>query len=480
MVPQPRVTASGPRALAIAALILAHAAAASPAPAAREEIVSFGRFGAVSVYHAAAAPSRVAIFVSGDGGWNQGVVSMARSLASMGALVMGVDIRRYLKALEAAPEKCSYPASDFEALSQFMQKRLGLPRYISPVLVGYSSGATLVYATLAQAPGATFRGGVSLGFCPDLPVTKPFCRGNGLEWDPGPKGRGVVFRPATTLEVPWVALQGTIDQVCDPKMTTTFVGRVPHGEIVLLPKVGHGYSVERNWMPQFRAAFERVASSADSASAGAPAAGAPLADLPITEIPASGESRGALVVWITGDGGFGVTDKGVTARLAARGYPVAVLNSLHYFWKPKSPEIGAEDLARMLRAYRAAWKKERFVLIGYSLGADVLPFLVNRLPPDLSDRVAGIVLLGPSHTAHFEFHLTDWLGSFKRKSDRPVLPEVERLRGRSILAFYGVEETDTIGPELAKGLARVIPLSGGHRIGASYESVADSILASIR
>jgi type IV secretory pathway VirJ component len=481
MVPQPRGTARGRRARAVAALLIALAAAPAPrAPAAQEEIVPFGRFGAVSVYRGAARPSRVAIFISGDGGWSQGVVSMARSLASMDALVMGVDIRRYLKALETSPETCSYPASDFEALSQYMQKRLDLPRYISPVLVGYSSGATLVYATLVQAPGVTFRGGVSLGFCPDLPVTKPFCRGNGLEWDPGPKGHGVVFRPAATLEVPWIALQGAIDQVCDPEMTRAFVERVPHGEIVLLPRVGHGYSVERNWLPQFRSAFARAASAASPTAAETPAAGGPLADLPITEVPATGEGRGALVVWLTGDGGFGVTDKGVSARLAARGYPVAVLNSLHYYWKPKTPESAARDLARMLRNYEGAWKKDRFVLVGYSFGADVLPFLVNRLPADLADRVASIVLLGPSHTAHFEFHVTDWLGNFKRKSDRPVLPEVERLRGRNILAFYGVNEKDTIGPDLAKGLARVVALHGGHRIGANYESVADSILAGIR
>jgi type IV secretory pathway VirJ component len=481
MVPQPRATSGGRRAGAIATLLFALAAAPAPrAPAAQEEIVPFGRFGAVSVYRGAARPSRVAVFISGDGGWTQGVVPMARALASMDALVMGVDIRRYLRALEASPEKCSYPASDFEALSQFMQKRLDLPRYIPPVLVGYSSGATLVYATLVQAPGVTFRGGVSLGFCPDLSVTKPFCRGNGLEWDPAPKGRGVVFRPAATLEVPWIALQGTIDQVCDPNMTKEFVGRVPHGEIVLLPRVGHGYSVERNWMPQLRNAFVRVASAADSTAGETPSAARPLADLPITEVPAKSDGRGALVVWLTGDGGFGVTDKGVSARLAARGYPVAVLNSLHYFWRPKTPEIAAQDLARMLRYYETAWKKDRFVLIGYSFGADVLPFLVNRLPADLAGRVASIVLLGPSHTAHFEFHVTDWLGSFKRKSDRPVLPEVERLRGRSILAFYGVDEKDTIGPDLAKGLARVVPLRGGHRIGANYESVADSILAGLR
>jgi len=119
-----------------------------------------------------------------------------------------VDIRRYLKALAGSPEPCVYPASDFEALGQFIQKHDGFSDYHPPVLVGYSSGATLVYAVLVQAPPGTFKGALSLGFCPDLALSKPFCKGRGLAFVPGPKGKGVVFLPAARLEPPWIALQG--------------------------------------------------------------------------------------------------------------------------------------------------------------------------------------------------------------------------------------------------------------------------------
>lgn len=442
----------------------------------------------MALYRPAAHPPRVALFVSGDGGWNQGVVSMARQIAATGALVAGVDIRRYLRALDASSDRCAYPASDFEALGQYLEKRLDFPDYTAPVLIGYSSGATLVYAALVQAPSTTFRGAISMGFCPDLPVRKPFCRGNGLEWDPVSKPRGVKFRPAGALAAPWIAFQGAIDQVCSAEAVRAFVDRTHGAELVLLPRVGHGFSVERNWLPQFRAAFARLAGSSraegatgESASAGesAGAAGG-LSGLPLTELRAAGPPRDALVVWITGDGGYGVTDKGVTERLAGAGYPVVVWNSLHYFWKPRTPETAAADLSRLLAHYARAWNRGRFVLVGYSLGADVLPFLANRLPPEQLDRVSTLVLLGPSHEAHFEFHVTDWLGSFKRKSDRPVLPEIQKLTRKPILCFYGEDEKDTIGPELAAGPARVIPLPGGHRIGTHYDAVADSILAALR
>jgi dienelactone hydrolase len=230
-------------------------------PHATEEKSQFGRFGDVWLYYQSSQPSQVVLFVSGDGGWNQGVVDMAKSLSSMDALVVGIDILHFLKELEKSNEECSYPAGDFELLSKFVQKHLNYPDYVTPILVGYSSGATLVYATLAQAPSITFRGAISLGFCPDLMLTKPFCPGNGLEWTTGPKGKGFSFLPAKNLEVPWIALQGTIDQVCDPTETEKYVKQVNKGEMVLLPSVGHGFSVQRNWMPQFKTAFKRMANT---------------------------------------------------------------------------------------------------------------------------------------------------------------------------------------------------------------------------
>ena len=160
--------------------------------------------------------------------------------------------------LAAAPGDCSDVAADLADLARAVEQRLGFKEAHVPVLVGYSSGATLVYAALVEAAPGAFRGAISLGFCSDLPLTKPLCRGAGLEWKPGPKGKGYDFLPATTLRVPWIAFQGTIDQVCDARATEAYVKQVDRGELVLLPKVGHGFSVPRNWMPQFKRAFARL------------------------------------------------------------------------------------------------------------------------------------------------------------------------------------------------------------------------------
>lgn len=226
--------------------------------AATEETFDLEPFGKVTVYHQTPRPSHVVLFISGDGGWNLGVVDMARELAGQDALVAGVDIRHYMKASTDNPDKCWDPGTDFAELGRAVEKRFGYTSQVPPVIVGYSSGATLVYAAMVQAPPHTFHGGLSLGFCPDLIVNHPICKGHGLAWTHDPQGKGVDFSPTTTLEDRWLAFQGDIDQICTPEDTRTYLKKVPNGELVWLHKVGHGFSVPKNWMPEFKDGFAKV------------------------------------------------------------------------------------------------------------------------------------------------------------------------------------------------------------------------------
>ena len=240
----------------------AYTCAFGTAAAAPAEVFDYERFGEVSIYRGSAEPRDIVLFLSGDGGWNLGVISMAERLTGKGAAVAGIDIRHYLAQLEKSADKCVSPAVDFENLSRYLQAKLGFKRYLQPTLVGYSSGATLVYAMLAEAPDGLFKGALSIGFCPDLDLKKPVCKGSGIQATPrrDAKGllQGVNFLPAKQLSGKWISLQGEIDQVCPAPATQKFIAAVPGGDIVMLPKVGHGYSVEKNWVPQFEAAYERI------------------------------------------------------------------------------------------------------------------------------------------------------------------------------------------------------------------------------
>ncbi|MCC6543599.1 MAG: virulence factor family protein [Nitrospirae bacterium] len=444
---------------------------------AAETTLEYGIFGKVTLYQQSVHPSQVVIFVSGDGGWNLGVVDMARELATLDALVIGVDITHYLKELSGNQDKCSYPAGDFELLSKFVQKKLDFPRYIPPILVGYSSGATLVYATIVQSPPGTFRGAISLGFCPDLPLNKPFCRGSGLEWTTGPHGKGFSFLPAKNLSIPWIAFQGDIDQVCNAMDVEAYVKKVDRGEMVLLPRVGHGFSVTGHWMPQFRKAFRSLVEKQDQQKY---AEVEDLKDLPLVEVRARQNNRKTMAVIISGDGGWANIDREIGDILSNSDIDVVGFNSLQYFWSRRTPDTAADDLNRVLNHYLTAWNKENAVLIGYSLGADVLPFMINRLPAEILGHVPLAVLVGPGHEVDFEFHVTDWLGRSSRKTAAPVLPEVEKIKVKKILCFYGEEENDSLCRVLKMDKADIIPLKGGHHYGGDYKKLGDTILREIR
>ena len=232
-------------------------------------------------------------------------------------------------------------AGDFELLSHDVQKKLGLQHYLAPVLAGYSSGATVVYAALAQAPSGTFAGAISLGFCADQDFKgKALCPGSGLRYTVNRRG-DFVLEPQPKIEERWVAFQGQIDQVCDPAAVDAFVAQVPSAEVQRLPKVGHGFGVEKNWLPQFRATFQRL--QQDAAPPPPPRGAAPsLAGLPLIEVPlAAGDAAGtsdAFAIMISGDGGWAGLDRDIARAFVARGIPVVGLDSLRYFWHARTPE----------------------------------------------------------------------------------------------------------------------------------------------
>jgi hypothetical protein len=165
-------------ALALAALS-AGAAKPSPPPAAAKspaataaggavEYQSYGRFGQVAIYRHPGRPEGVVVLLSDDSGWDGRAETLARSLQSIGALVIGLDVAYYDRKSERLTQDCAYPAGDFEMLSKLVQKKLELPTYTAPVVAGFGEGATLAYGALAQSPNGTFAGAISLGFCPDL------------------------------------------------------------------------------------------------------------------------------------------------------------------------------------------------------------------------------------------------------------------------------------------------------------------------
>ena len=151
-------------------------------------------------------------------------------------------------------------------------------------------------------------------------------------------------------------------------------------------------------------------------------------------------------------------------------------NSLQYFWKKRTPAETTKDVQRILVYYAKAWNKSRVILVGYSFGADILPFVVNRLPPG-GPTVARVALLSPGPSTRFEFHVGDWLGGTSKSNGFPVLPEIDRIPGRDVLCFHGQTEKNSSCRDLPPAIGKSISLPGGHHYDGDIQPIVKTILS---
>jgi type IV secretory pathway VirJ component len=438
---------------------------AAPPLRAGAERLTHGRFKDFVVYQPAGKPSSFVLFLSGEAGWNAAAEAMAQQLVLEGAMVTGIDTPRFQANLQADGADCVFPDGDLENLSHFVQAYFHNDTYLPPMLVGVDSGATLAYGVLAQAPRDTFASALTLDFCPSLPQQKPLCKGSGLQSGPAADGRGVNFEPIKRLGNPWVALQTQGTQSCAPA-AAEFVSKVQGAASTALPAFS---------MTSFDAAFAKLAAATSRTRVPPPPAA--LGDLPVVEVPARSGAAPSdeFALIMSGDGGWAGIDQDIAAALTASGIPVVGLDSLRYYWTARTPEGLAADTDKLIRYYLAHLNKKRVLLIGYSQGADVLPFAVNRLPAATRASVALAAILGMSEHALFEFHVSSWISD--SKSGPATLPEVDRISGMPVLCIYGADENDSLCPKLDPKKIIIVKVKGGHHFDGDYAGLAQHILA---
>src|SRR5262245_50383440 len=204
----------------------------------------------------------------------------------------------------------------------------------------------------------------------------------------------------------------------------------------------------------------------------------PHQDLPLVTVPPAAGARGPLVLILSGDGNWAEFVKRVAADAAAVGSPVIGLESRSYLRRPRTPEETATDLAEVVRSGLAASGRDEIVVIGYSRGAEIAPFVVARWPDELRARVRTLVLVGPGEWASFRFHWIDLVRSVHRPDDLPIRPELERLAGMSVLCVYGEDEDPGLcGLPIPDMRVRTHP--GGHRVTGNDEEVSRMILTEL-
>lgn len=201
--------------------------------------------------------------------------------------------------------------------------------------------------------------------------------------------------------------------------------------------------------------------------------------LPLHEVAARGARSRTMAVMLSGDGGWAAIDRELADSLAAHGIAVVGLDSRSYFSTQRKPDSASGDLAWITRRYLAQFSADSLILVGYSRGADVLPFLATRLPSDLLARVRLVALLGAAPNANFKFHLIDLVSNKKRQDDLMTVPEITKLAasGTKVLCVYGTDEAESACPPLVhvRGVT-VTPMPGGHHFDKEYGVIGSRLV----
>jgi type IV secretory pathway VirJ component len=434
------------------AFALAILLAAGGAPAASDREIDAGRLGSLPLVLPEGDPTGIVFLFSDRTGWNADLDRAAARLSELGAVVLEVDLSAYLANLNQGGDgDCLYLISEIEDASKRVQRELRVDHYLSPVLAGTGMGSALAYAALAQAPAATVGGAASDGLKTELDTHLPLCPGAPAV----PAGSGFEYGPKEEL-LGWWRIAIPPSQKAEAER---FVADVAPSELVEVPEDA-GLDLRVSAL-----LTEPIADQDEGALRG----------LPLVELPASAPGD-LMAVFYSGDGGWRDLDKQIGGILAEHGIATIGVDSLRYFWQEKTPQQVADDLTAILRHYRAAWGREQAILLGYSFGAGILPFAVNRLPPVERATIRQVSLLGLQTFAPFEFHVTEWLGVGGGDA-RPVLPEIAKLDPALLQCFYGADEDETActAPEFDR--AERIETAGGHHFDGDYAALAEKIMA---
>jgi len=425
------------------------------------------------------APRRVVLLLP-DGAPGKDAAGYAQALADDGALVAILDTRGWLEVRAKAP-RCAYPAGDLEVLAQQIEKERGLDAYQRPTVVGIGQGALVAWAAVAQAPAGTFAGGVALAPCPEKPLAVKLCAGSG----PKPRRLTGGDLPALSRAPAPLEVIGDPQHRACPAESAARLARDLGAPFSQVERPGSTLVLDADpaVATALRAAVGRLPSTEPAAAT--PPAASPgaedLSDLPLVEVPATGGDP-RLAILITGDGGWVGIDKALASAFAGAGVATVGLDALKYFWKRRTPDETARAIARVARHYGAAWKRPEVILVGYSRGADLAPFVAARLGPAEGVKLALVALLGPGTFAEFEVHAIDIFSSVRRDAALPTEDALRATAGRTrFLCVRGADEKDSLCPHVEDlPWVRQVVLSGGHHFDGDYQGIAKIVLEASR
>jgi type IV secretory pathway VirJ component len=408
-----------------------------------------GRYGEVDVVTPQAEPRGLVILFSAGEGLQAADRARLAAIAAAGAIAVGVDSAAYLRNLERAKPGCLNLVDDAEALSRELQREHPAALYRVPLVAGEALGGALADLTIIQAPLQTVGGALAVDPAPGLSLDRETC----------PRPLEADDRDGTgTSEAPVLK---------NPRIVVLTPSAAPETRVGFLEAGGFDKLLTLRELPS-------PPDAAAFADLLRPFLAPEVAGLPLVELPATPRTR-RMAVFLSGDGGWRDVDKRVSEKLQQLGISVVGWSSLAYFWRRKTPDQTAADLAAVLQTYERKWNCDEVVLIGFSFGADVLPFLYPRLDPSLRRRIKQISLLSPGEAADWEIQVAGWLGAGPSSAATPLAPALATTPGELVQCFYGDRDRGNSCPLFAARGAELLEKRGDHHLDGDYDQIARQI-----
>jgi type IV secretory pathway VirJ component len=200
--------------------------------------------------------------------------------------------------------------------------------------------------------------------------------------------------------------------------------------------------------------------------------------LPILAYKGS-NSNSPLLFYISGDGGLDNSfSSAFMKQFHSQGYAILGMDAHSYFWSKKTPQQAARDVSLVLTRYLREWKSKNFVLIGYSFGADVTPFIQRRLSHSLLPLTKHVILMSPSTKTDFEIHILNMIGLGKGRG-MSVPDEINKLTAPTTMIFGTHEDSFPID-SIRAGNVKAITLPGGHHYHRDIKALVGQIMNAIK
>jgi len=423
------------------------------------------------VIHSPKAEKGLLFFIA-DKHKTEANISYAKQFAELSYYVAIIDNQDLLNSVFNSEHKCLNLAKTLTELSAQLTSKFNLNATDLPVLVGVESGAASVYTTLAQAEKKTFHAAVGINFTPQLSSHAsqlgshaPLC--DQEKFTANLSNATLELKSLNRLPTSFYIFQDS--GLPANASTREFANSISNAKFTIAKEANQTPFSEAIQILQWldpRLADQISSDAGDS-------------DLPLIEVNTAQDAKEAtqtMAILLTGDGGWAEIDKELAKSLAAQGIPTVGFDSLSYFWKARTPLTTSKDIESVITQYLEKWNKKQVILIGYSFGADVLPFIANNLSADTQQKISLIALLGMGKTAAFEFRLSSWMNADKNPDRLPLLPEIEKMKWANSVCIYGIADTAAnCLPAVAHGV-KAISMNGDHHFDEKYEDLVKHII----